>query len=50
VKKCRSQKWEVLKFLEGNWLIHQLPLGVDRKKLKDELVRISKEVVILKGE
>lgn len=47
VEKCRSQQWKVFKLLESHRLIHQLPLGVDRKKLEDELVRVSEEIVVL---
>ena len=44
------EKREVLELLQGDRLLHQLPIRIDRKELEDELVRVGKEVVILKEE
>ena len=42
-----SEERQVLKLLDGDLLLHQLPLGVHREELKDELVRVGEEVVVL---
>ena len=43
-----SEEREIFKLLESDWLIHQLPVRIDREKLKDKFVRIGEEIVVLK--
>ena len=34
--------------MNGDWTLHKLPFGVDREKLKNELVWICQKIVVLK--
>ena len=41
------QERQILKFLKWDRLFHELPIWIYRKELKDELVWIREEIVIL---
>ena len=42
-----ADKGQLLKLLEGDGLLEQLPLGLQREELVDELLGVSEEVVVV---
>lgn len=43
----RPDKGQLLEFLERNGLLEQLPLGLHREELVDELFRVGEEVMVV---
>lgn len=43
----RADKRQLLKLLEGDGLLEQLPLGLKRKEFVDELLGIRQEIMVI---